>query len=51
LAAACPEYGRSRHTTGENPSTCAINDVVSYTITGALPAPGAVCQQNITPFP
>lgn len=39
------------HTTGENPSTCAINDMVSYTITGALPAPGTVCQQNATPFP
>jgi hypothetical protein len=39
------------HTTGENPSTCAINDMVTYTITGALPAPGTVCQQNATPFP
>ncbi len=39
------------HTTGNNPSTCAINDIVNYTITGALPAPGTVCQQNINPFP
>jgi hypothetical protein len=39
------------HTTGSNPSTCAMNDVVNYTITGALPAPGTVCQQNVTPFP
>jgi hypothetical protein len=38
------------HTTG-NTSTCAVNDVVRYTLTGALPAPGAVCQQNGTPFP
>jgi TAP-like protein len=30
------------HTTGENPSTCTINDLVGYTITGALPAPGTV---------
>jgi len=39
------------HTTGNNPSTCAINDAVSYTLTGALPAPGTVCQQNTNPFP
>jgi hypothetical protein len=39
------------HTTGNNPSTCAINDAVQYTLTGALPAPGTVCQQNATPFP
>jgi len=39
------------HTTGSNPSTCAINDVVTYTISGNLPAPGTVCQQNATPFP
>jgi pimeloyl-ACP methyl ester carboxylesterase len=39
------------HTTGDNPSTCAINDMVNYAITGALPAPGTVCQQNATPFP
>ncbi len=39
------------HTTGNNPSTCAIDDAVSYTVTGALPAPGTVCQQNVNPFP
>jgi hypothetical protein len=39
------------HTVGNNPSTCAINDAVQYTLTGALPNPGTVCQQNINPFP
>ena len=39
------------HTIANNPSTCAINDAVQYTLTGALPAPGTVCQQNGTPFP
>jgi pimeloyl-ACP methyl ester carboxylesterase len=39
------------HTTGSNPSTCAIDDAVTYTLTGALPAPGTVCPQNGTPFP
>jgi pimeloyl-ACP methyl ester carboxylesterase len=39
------------HTTGNNPSTCAIDDAVNYTVTGDLPAPGTVCQQNGTPFP
>jgi hypothetical protein len=39
------------HTVGNNPSTCAINDMVNYAITGALPAPGTACQQNATPFP
>jgi pimeloyl-ACP methyl ester carboxylesterase len=38
------------HTTGTT-STCAVDDVVRYTLTGALPAPGTVCQQNGTPFP
>jgi hypothetical protein len=38
------------HTTASNPSTCAIDDVVAYTLTGALPAPGTVCQQNGTPY-
>jgi hypothetical protein len=38
------------HTTGENPSTSAIDDIVRYTLHGALPAPGTVCQQNATPF-
>jgi TAP-like protein len=39
------------HTTGNNPSTCAIDDAVTYTLTGALPAPGTVCQQDTNPFP
>jgi hypothetical protein len=39
------------HTAGNNPSTCAIKDIVDYTLTGALPAPRTVCQQNINPFP
>jgi hypothetical protein len=33
------------------PGTCAIDDAVNYTLTGAPPAPGTVCQQNGTPFP
>lgn len=39
------------HTEFANPSTCATNDEVRYLTTGALPAPGAVCKQNGTPFP
>ena len=39
------------HTVGNNPSTCAFNYMINYTITGAMPAPGTVCQQNINPFP
>ncbi len=39
------------HTAGNNPSTCDLNYMINYTITGALPAPGTVCQQNINPFP
>jgi TAP-like protein len=39
------------HTMTANPSTCAMNDMVNYTITGALPAPGTVCQQGTNPFP
>jgi pimeloyl-ACP methyl ester carboxylesterase len=39
------------HTTGENPSACAFNDMVNYTLNGSLPAPGTVCQQNLNPFP
>jgi hypothetical protein len=38
------------HTTGDT-SMCAVSDIVRYTLTGALPAPGSVCQQNGTPFP
>ena len=39
------------HTTTSNPSTCVIAATVSYTVTGALPAPGTVCQQDLNPFP
>jgi hypothetical protein len=39
------------HTTGNNPSTCAISDAVTYTLTGALPAPGTDCLQSATPIP
>jgi pimeloyl-ACP methyl ester carboxylesterase len=39
------------HTTGQNPSACAFTYVINYTLTGALPAPGTVCQQDATPFP
>jgi pimeloyl-ACP methyl ester carboxylesterase len=39
------------HTTGSNPSTCAFGDMINYTLTGALPPPGTICQQNINPFP
>lgn len=31
------------HTAGNNPSACAINDIVGYTMTGTLPASGTVC--------
>jgi hypothetical protein len=41
-------YGQ---TAGNNPSTCAFNNMVNYTPTGALPAPGTVRQQNINQFP
>jgi hypothetical protein len=39
------------HTTFNNPSTCAIGYAVQYTLTGALPPPATVCQQDGTPFP
>ncbi|HUN34063.1 MAG TPA: alpha/beta hydrolase [Trebonia sp.] len=39
------------HTTGGNPSACAFSYMLSYTLTGALPAPGTVCQQDLNPFP
>jgi pimeloyl-ACP methyl ester carboxylesterase len=39
------------HTEFANPSTCATIDEIRYLTTGALPAAGAVCQQNGTPFP
>jgi pimeloyl-ACP methyl ester carboxylesterase len=42
---------RYGHTTGNNSSTCAVDDAVAYTLTGALPAPGTVCPQTVVPFP
>jgi pimeloyl-ACP methyl ester carboxylesterase len=39
------------HTTVNNPSACPIAAAVNYTVNGVLPAVGAVCQQNINPFP
>jgi pimeloyl-ACP methyl ester carboxylesterase len=33
-----------------NPSTCADNYMTSYFLTGALPAKGTVCSQNLPPF-
>ena len=44
-------YGHTLSNSNYTIDTCAINDVVQYTVTGALPAPGTVCQQNGTPFP
>jgi hypothetical protein len=38
------------HTEANNPSTCAIGYEVRYLLTGALPRPGTVCQQNVKPF-
>ena len=38
------------HTEAANPSTCATDDEIRYLQTGALPQPGTVCQQNVTPF-
>jgi pimeloyl-ACP methyl ester carboxylesterase len=38
------------HTEANNPSTCAIGYEVRYLLTGALPRPGTVCQQNLKPF-
>jgi hypothetical protein len=57
--ALCQELARARlltvdgygHTETSNPSTCATNDMIRYVLTGKLPAPGAVCRQNGTPFP
>jgi pimeloyl-ACP methyl ester carboxylesterase len=39
------------HSTTNNPSACPIQVAVTYTITGVLPAPGTVCQQDLNPFP
>jgi pimeloyl-ACP methyl ester carboxylesterase len=38
------------HTAFLNPSTCADNYMTSYFLTGALPARGTICSQNVTPF-
>jgi pimeloyl-ACP methyl ester carboxylesterase len=38
------------HTAFLNPSTCADNYMTSYFLTGALPARGTVCRQNLAPF-
>jgi pimeloyl-ACP methyl ester carboxylesterase len=38
------------HTEFLNPSTCAANYETIYFLTGALPPPGTVCQQNLPPF-
>jgi pimeloyl-ACP methyl ester carboxylesterase len=43
-------YGHTL-TNNDTVNTCAVNDLVQYTLTGALPAPGTVCQENGTPFP
>jgi len=39
------------HTAFLNPSTCASNDMTAYFATGALPPKGALCSQNLPPFP
>ena len=39
------------HTLLSNPSICAINYETRYLQTGALPRPGTICQQSVTPFP
>ena len=38
------------HTALFNPSTCAGNYEAAYLISGALPPPGTVCQQDQQPF-
>ena len=39
------------HTEFANPSTCATDYEIRYLLTGALPPPRTVCEQNATPFP
>ncbi len=39
------------HAEAGNPSTCATNYETRYLLTGALPPPRTVCQENATPFP
>jgi pimeloyl-ACP methyl ester carboxylesterase len=38
------------HTEANNPSSCALGYEISYLETGALPAPGTVCQEDTAPF-
>jgi pimeloyl-ACP methyl ester carboxylesterase len=38
------------HTEIGNPSTCATDYEIRYLLTGALPPPRTVCQENATPF-
>ncbi len=38
------------HTEGSNPSTCATRYAVRYALAGALPPPGTICTENLTPF-
>jgi hypothetical protein len=39
------------HTEIGNPSTCATDYETRYLLTGALPRPRTVCEENATPFP
>ena len=39
------------HTEAGNPSTCATDYETRYLLTGALPPPRTVCEENATPFP
>lgn len=39
------------HTEASNPSTCATDYEIRYLLTGALPPPRTVCEENATPFP
>jgi hypothetical protein len=39
------------HTELGNPSTCATDYETRYLLTGALPPPRTVCEENATPFP
>jgi TAP-like protein len=39
------------HTETKNPSICALDFVIRYLLTGALPPAGTVCPQNAAPFP
>ena len=39
------------HTEFGNPSACATGYEIRYLLTGALPPPRTICQENATPFP